>query len=92
MSNVKRIICHAEFPCARCGKPYLCMSIAPWDDVAKVIGDGERIGKYICNDCDKADRDAERDEYNKAKRQAAWRRRAEKLAASRAAVAGRESK
>jgi hypothetical protein len=79
MSNVKRVMCHAEFTCARCAKPYVCMAIAPWDDVLKVIGDGERIGREICNDCNAADREAERKAYNKSRQQSAWKRRAEKL-------------
>lgn len=75
MSNVRKIMCHAEFACARCGKPYLCMAVAPWKDGAGVTGDAERCGRDICNDCDQADRESERKAYNLDRQRRAWARR-----------------
>ena len=80
MTNVRIIMCHAEFACERCGNLYTTVALAPWVDGPGVTGDAERIGREICNDCDRADRDAEREAYNKSRRQAAWARRAAKLA------------
>lgn len=80
MSNVRKIVCHAEFNCTRCGLPYTCMALAPWDDQHGVMGDGKRSGRDICNDCDQSEREVEREAYNKSRRQRAWAKRAEKFA------------
>lgn len=75
MSNVRKILCHAEFFCGRCGKPYLCMGLADWLDEKGVVADAVRLDRDICNDCDGADRKAEREAYNLSRKQAAWVRR-----------------
>jgi hypothetical protein len=80
MSNVRRILCHAEFTCERCGKPYTCMGLAEWEDGRGIVGDARRTGHEICNDCERADRVAEEKERHRSQEQRAWARKHRKPA------------
>jgi hypothetical protein len=80
LTNVRKILCHAEFACRRCSKPYLCMGLAPVNNLGQVSGNAERLGHEICNACEAADQEHERREYNRSRQQRAWVKRAkEKL-------------
>lgn len=66
MSNIRKILCHAEFNCTSCGKPYLCMALAPVDPrlpMLTVIGDAERTGLDICKECAAAEDAKEHDAW-----------------------------
>jgi hypothetical protein len=75
MSNVRKILCHAEFPCPKCGEPFLSMALAPWDPIRNVMGDAELIGQDECGECRDVERKAERDAYDLARERAAWVRK-----------------
>lgn len=76
MTNVRKILCHAEFPCDRCGKPHLRMAVVAYNPATeKIEGNADHGGREeLCNGCTRADRDKEVAENRRSLQQRRWAR------------------
>lgn len=74
MSNVRQVMCHAEFVCSRCLKSYTSMALAPVV-MDRIAGDAVRVGDDTCNDCRAIERNAENEAYKRARKQRDWVRK-----------------
>lgn len=68
MSNVRKLMCHAEFTCVQCRKPFTSMAVveiafAQSNGALIPRGDAVKCGPDKCADCMDAERERENAEY-----------------------------